>query len=95
MNRRLRQQDAVPSLERLAQMNTRYQKQLDDVLQGLESLDRETASLLRQYAALVDKLAQHPERFERIKPALAALDLPEAGKVARQHLIEHVSRDLW
>ena len=88
--RRLRQQEALPSLERLAKTNTRYQQQLDDVLQGLQHLDKETASLLRQYTDLVDKLAESPDRFERIKERLAAMDLTEAGRLARQHLIDHV-----
>jgi serine/threonine protein kinase len=88
--RQLRQQEALPSLERLAKTNTRYQKQLDDVLQGLQHLDKETDSLLHQYADLVDKLAKSPDRFERIKERLAAIDLNEAGRLARQHLIDHV-----
>ncbi|HYI70364.1 MAG TPA: serine/threonine-protein kinase [Skermanella sp.] len=88
--RRLRQQEALPSLERLAKTNTRYQQQLDDVLQGIQHLDKETDSLLRQYTDLVDKLARSPSRFEGIKQRLATMDLTEAGRLARQHLIDHV-----
>ena len=89
-NRRQRQQQALPSLERLAQTNTRYQKQLDDVRQGLRNLDDEVNSLLRQYTGLVDTLAASPERFERIREKLSAMDLPPAGQIAREYLIKHV-----
>jgi len=88
--KRSRLQDAIPSAERLAKANTRYQKQLDDIHQDLNSLDNLTESLLQQYHALVNELAKFPDRFEQIKGALSALELPEAGKLARQQLIEHV-----
>jgi hypothetical protein len=88
--RRLRQHEALPSLERLAKLNTRYQSQLDNVVQGIGTLERETASLLQQYSGLVDRLASRPDEFERIKQELFALELSDAGKVAREHLIAHV-----
>src|SRR3954447_5243057 len=50
--RRHRQQEAIPRLERLARTNTSYQKQLEDVRLGLQRLDGEIESLLKQYYSL-------------------------------------------
>jgi len=88
--RRTRQKEALPSLEHLAQIDTRYQKQLADVQRGLQNLDQDKVSLLHQYVGLIDQLVEHPDRFDRIKNKLFALDLPEVGKLARQQLIQHV-----
>jgi serine/threonine protein kinase len=88
--RRHRQQEAIPSLERLARTNTSYQKQLEDVRLGLQRLDGEIESLLKQYYSLVDELAKRPESFARAKQKLLETDMPPAGELARQFLINHV-----
>ncbi len=89
-HRRMRHEQALPALERLAQSNVRYQKQLEDVREGIHRLDKEIDAHLREYLSLVGTLAADPERFGRIKPKLLALELPDAGKVARRHLVGHV-----
>jgi serine/threonine protein kinase len=86
-----KQQAALPSLERLAKTDVTFQKQLDDFPRRIDSLDRETSSLMQRYLGLVDQLSEHADWFDRVKGDLKAADLPPTGELARQRLIADVA----